>query len=81
MFWSAIRVFRFGSWFSSDLSVLHVRLNVLFVYMTPFVIASSCASTREFELEYSRVRARVLASSSASTREFVCEFERVRERV
>ena len=42
----------------------------------PFVIASSSASTREFE-------SRVLASSSASTREFEseCEYSRVRERV
>ena len=41
----------------------------------PFVIASSSASTREFEREYSRVRVRVLASSraSASTREFESE--------
>ena len=31
VFWSAIRVFRFGSCFSS---VLRVRLNVLFVYTT-----------------------------------------------
>ena len=34
VFWSAIRVFRFGSCFSSVSSVLRVRLNVLFVYTT-----------------------------------------------
>ena len=34
VFWSAIRVFRFGSCFSSVSSVLHVRFNVLFVYTT-----------------------------------------------
>ena len=34
VFWSAIRVFRLGSCFSSVSSVLCVRLNVLFVYTT-----------------------------------------------
>ena len=78
VFWSAIRVFRIGSCFSS---VVRVRLNVLFVYtahpqlwlpVQVRVLASSSSSTREFErefeCEYSRVRerVRVLASSRAS---------------
>ena len=34
--------------------------------MHPFVIASSSASTRQFECKYSQVRVRILASSRAS---------------
>ena len=70
---NVVRVLECDSCFSVWLVLLEcsscaIECTVRLYDTPPFVIASSSAGTREFELEYSRVRVRVrvLASSRAS---------------